>query len=102
MKITIDGKEYVSGKITRPKYKLFRDSYNELATPDKQVFTDEDLDKMVDCIVAVYDNQFTVDDVNNNLDVPEIIFNYSIINAEIMSSLFNQAADAKKNFTLPA
>lgn len=102
MQIVINGNTYTSGKITRPKYKKFRESYEELTKDNKQVFTDEDLDKMVECIVIVYDNQFTIDDVNNQLDVSEIIFNYSSINAEIMSSLFNQAADAKKNFTLPA
>ena len=56
--ITIGGKEYESGKIGRKKYRAFREAYNDLVKPEKQTYTDEELDRMVTAIVEIYDNQF--------------------------------------------
>ena len=97
--ITIAGKEYESGKIGRKKYKAFREVYNDLVTPEKQTYTDEELDRMVSAIVEIYDNQFTFEEVNEELaDVSQIIFNFALINANIIKRLGEQAEDAKKKF----
>jgi len=98
--IAINGKEYESGKIGRKKYRAFREVYNELVTPDKQTYTDKDLDAMVGAIVEIYDNQFTFEEANQGLeDVSEIIFNFALINANIIKRLGEQAEDAKKNLS---
>lgn len=98
--ITIAGKEYESGKIGRKKYKAFREVYNDLVTPEKQTYTDEELDRMVSAIVEIYDNQFTFEEVNEELaDVSQIIFNFALINANIIKRLGEQAEDAKKNLS---
>jgi len=98
--ITVDGKEYESGKIGRKKYRAFREVYNDLVTPEKQTYTDEELDRMVSAIVEIYDNQFTFDEANEELaDVSQIIFNFALINANIIKRLGEQAEDAKKNLS---
>lgn len=95
--ITIAGKEYESGKIGRKKYRAFREVYNDLVTPEKQTYTDEELDRMVNAIVEIYDNQFTFNEANEEMkDVSQIIFNFALINANIIKRLGEQAEDAKK------
>lgn len=98
--ITVAGKEYESGKIGRKKYRAFREVYNDLVTPEKQTYTDEELDRMVNAIVEIYDNQFTFEEANEELaDVSQIIFNFALINANIIKRLGEQAEDAKKNLS---
>lgn len=98
--ITIGGKEYESGKIGRKKYRAFREVYNDLVKPEKQTYTDEELDRMVTAIVEIYDNQFSFETANEELtDVSQIIFNFALINANIIKRLGEQAEDAKKNLS---
>lgn len=98
--ITVAGKEYESGKIGRKKYRAFREVYNDLVTPEKQTYTNDELDRMVNAIVEIYDNQFTFDEANAELaDVSQIIFNFALINANIIKRLGEQAEDAKKNLS---
>ena len=98
--ITIGGKEYESGKIGRKKYRAFREVYNDLVKPEKQTYTDEELDRMVTAIVEIYDNQFSFEAANEELtDVSRIIFNFALINANIIKRLGEQAEDAKKNLS---
>lgn len=98
--ITVAGKEYESGKIGRKKYRAFREVYNDLVTPEKQTYTDEELDRMVNAIVEIYDNQFSFEEANKELtDVSQIIFNFALINANIIKRLGEQAEDAKKNLS---
>lgn len=98
--ITIGGKEYESGKIGRKKYRAFREVYNDLVKPEKQTYTNEELDRMVTAIVEIYDNQFSFEAANEELtDVSQIIFNFALINANIIKRLGEQAEDAKKNLS---
>ena len=98
--ITIGGKEYESGKIGRKKYREFREVYNDLEKPEKQTYTDEELDRMVTAIVEIYDNQFSFEAANEELtDVSQIIFNFALINANIIKRLGEQAEEAKKNLS---
>lgn len=98
--IVIGGKEYESGKIGRKKYRAFREVYNELVHPDKETYSNGDLDKMIKAIVEIYDNQFTFEEANKELeDVSQIIFNFALINANIIKRLAEQANDAKKNLS---
>ena len=97
--ITVGGKEYESGKIGRKKYRAFREVYDDLVTQEKQTYTDDDLDRMVKAIVEIYDNQFTFEEANAELtDVSQIIFNFALINANIIKRLAEQAKDDKKKF----
>ncbi len=65
--------------------------------PEKQTYTDAELDEMINTIVLVYDNQFTFEEANKSLeDVSEIIFNFGLINANILKKFKDEAAGAKK------
>ena len=98
--ITIGGKEYESGKIGRKKYRAFREVYNDLVKPEKQTYTDKELDRMVTAIVEIYDNQFSFEAANEELtDVSQIIFNFALINANIIKRLGEQAEEAKINLS---
>ena len=82
------------------KYKAFREVYERLTRPEKQTYTDTELDEMINTIVLVYDNQFTFEEANETLeDVSEIIFNFGLINANILKKLKDEAAGAKKNLS---
>ena len=56
--------------------------------------------RMVNAIVEIYDNQFTFNEANEEMkDVSQIIFNFALINANIIKRLGEQAEDAKKNLS---
>lgn len=98
--ITISGKEYESGKVGRKKYRKFREVYEDLIESGKETYTDEELDRMVEAIVEIYDNQFEFEEANKELeDVSQIIFNFALINANIIKRVKEQKEDAKKNLS---
>ena len=71
--------------------------YERLTRPEKQTYTDAELDEMINTIVLVYDNQFTFEEANESLeDVSEIIFNFGLINANILKKLKDEATGVKK------
>ena len=66
MKITINDKEYESGKITREKYRSFCETFDSFLKKEaaSMTFTDEDLDKM---IIETYE-LYNYDTKNTNTD----------------------------------
>ena len=99
MKITINDKEYESGKITREKYRSFCETFDSFLKKEaaSMTFTDEDLDKMIESIVVVYGNQFTFDEASDALDeIADILLNFSLINAEILNKSNLQAEKTAK------
>lgn len=98
--IMIGDKKYECGKIGRKKYRTFREVYEKLTRPEKQTYSDEELDEMLKTIVMVYDDQFSFEEANKSLeDVSEIIFNFGLINANILKKMQDEAANAKKNLS---
>lgn len=89
MKITVKNIEYDSGKIGRKKFKAYSELRDRLT--DKEVFSDEDLDKMVKVLVDLFDNQFTEDDINEDFEVSDIIFNFARVDIEISVKVNTQA-----------
>lgn len=103
MKISLNGKEYESGKITREKYRKFAEVYEILLGKEKeaQTFSDDDLDSMIEAIVLVFGNQFTFEEADDGLDeISSIILNFSLINAEIMNNTNIQAEETAKEYTI--
>ena len=99
MKISLNGKDYESGKITREKYRKFSDVYESLLGKEQtaQTFSDEDLDNMIEAIIVVFDNQFTFAEADEGLDeISSIILHFSLINAEIMNKTNLQAEEVAK------
>lgn len=87
MKITVKNKEFDSGKLLRSKYKKYTDIKESLMDVNKETYTDDDLDKMVSAIVKLFDNQFTEDDINDEFEISDIIFNFMRIELEIAEKL---------------
>mgnify|MGYP003297628748 CR=1 FL=1 len=94
MKLIINNKEFDSGKLIRNKYKKYSEIRDELINKEK--YTDEDLEKMVLVLVAIFDNQFTEDDINNEFEVSDIIYNFMRIDVEIMQKLDKKIEETNK------
>ena len=97
MDITVKGKKYESGKMHRKKYSDFIKVRNKLN--EKEIFDDSDLDDMVSAIVKVFDNKFTEDDVNEDMEVSDIIFNFSAIDFEVATKVNKKVEKITKGFT---
>ena len=95
MKIIVKNKEYDSGKLVRKKYKEYSE-VRECFTDEGKSYTDEDLDRMIKVIVSVFDNQFTEDDINEDFEVSDIIYNFLRFDIEIGEKI-NEKLDKTKN-----
>lgn len=94
MQITIKNKKYKAGKITRDKYKQYTAVRERLM--NKDFYSDEDIDDMINTIVSVYDNKFTFEDVEKELDISDIILNFTMVDVEIAEKMNNKIEKIKK------
>lgn len=97
MQVVVKGKKYESGKITRSKYRVYTEVRDKIAS--KEVYADSDLDEMVSVLVKIFDNQFTEDDINDDMDVSDIMLNFSAIDFDIATKVNNKAEKLQKAFT---
>jgi hypothetical protein len=98
--IVLAGKEYECGKMGRKKYRTYREAYGRLVRPDKMTYSDAELDEMIRVLVEMYDNQFTFEEADAALeDIAEIVFNFGLINANILNRTQEEAKNAKKNLS---
>lgn len=97
MKITVKGKQYDSGKMTRGKYSKYIKVRDELV--NKDMYSDEDLDEVVSVLVKIFDNQFTEDDINDEFEIDEIILGFNTIDYEIATKVNNKVEKMNKAFT---
>ncbi|MCR6515803.1 hypothetical protein M4I33_13080 [Clostridium sp. LY3-2] len=99
MKIKILDKTFDSGKIVRKKYKIYTEAKEKLNNKNGVEYTDEDLDLMVNTLVSIYDNQFTEEDINDNFEIADIIFEFMHCDIEVMGKLDSKIDKATKVFT---
>jgi uncharacterized protein YpuA (DUF1002 family) len=101
MKVIVKGKEYEVKKITRTKNKIFNDAFDKVKNKaeEDQEFNENDLDLMVETLVKLYDNEFTEEDINEDMEVSDIIFNFMGVQIDIQTKLNKKLNGAKKNFT---
>ncbi|MDU7068062.1 MAG: hypothetical protein E6343_08830 [Clostridium perfringens] len=97
MKITVKGKQYDSGKMLFDKYDVYTKARNELA--EKVLFNSEDINLMIDTLVFIFDDKFTAKDIKSEMDISDIIFNFSSIDIEISGKVNNKALKASEGFT---
>lgn len=97
MKITIKNKEFDSGKMTLSKYKKYTEIRDKLS--EKDGYTYEDLEDMIDILVFVFDNQFTKEDIEEDFEVDEIIYNFLRVDIEIVEKLDKKIEKTNKLFT---
>ena len=96
MKIKLGEKEYESGKITKKKYKRFSNVVESME--NHNFFKEKDIEEMQEAIIDIFNNQFTMDEMDEYWAVDDIIFNFSMINVDIMTSLNKKAKEANKVF----
>lgn len=85
MKITIKNKEFDSGKMTLSKYKKYTEVRDRIS--EKDGYSYEDLEDMIDVLVIIFDDQFTKEDVEEDLEIDEIIYNFLRSDIEIFEKL---------------
>lgn len=98
MKITVNNKEFDSGKLLRSKYKKYTEVRDSLT--QKENYSDEDLDDMVSTLVILFDNQFTEDDINKDFEVSDIIYNFMRADIEIAEKLNEKIEQTNKLFMM--
>lgn len=96
MQVVVKGKKYESGKITRNKYKIYTEARDKVI--NKELYNDADLDIMIKTIVAIYNNEFTEDDINDDMEVSDIILAFSVIDYEIAEKVNNKVEKIQKGF----
>lgn len=101
MKIKVKDKIYDSGKVTRKKYSIYTEAQKVMLEKQRlgSSYTDEDLDLMVSTIVKIYDNQFTEEDINEDFEISDIIFEFMNCDIEIVGKLDRKIDKATKAFT---
>lgn len=101
MELVLNTKKYEMGKITRAKKKVFDETFDKIRVKAEggQEFNDDDLDLMVKTIVKLYDDQFTEEEINDDMDVADIIFNYMSVQIQIQGKLNKKIETAKKTFS---
>lgn len=96
MVIKLNDKEYKSVKMTRKYYKIYIEAFKKLETKD--IYEDEDLDLMVKTLVNLYDNKFVEEDINEELTVSDIIYNFMMLQTDETIELQNKINKAQKAF----
>lgn len=96
MLIKLNGKEYKSVKMTRKYYRIYMEAFKKLEK--KEIYEDEDLDLMVDILVKIYDCKFTEDEVNDDLAINDIVYNFMMLQAGENLELQKKIEKAQKAF----
>lgn len=100
MELILNKKTYKVDKINRAKNKIFNEAYKtiKVKAEGNAEFNEEDLDLMVETIVKLYENQFTEEEVNEDMEIADIIFNFMNVQIEIQSKLNKNLENAQKAF----
>ena len=96
MKITVKKKEYDSGKMVLSKYEKYTEVRDRISQQDGYSY--KDLKDMIDIIVFIFDNQFTVEDIESEFDIPEVIINFMRADIEIAEKLDKEIKKTNKLF----
>lgn len=97
MNITVKGNQYNSGKMLANKYEAYTTARDKLT--EKTLFDIGDINLMVDTLVTVFDKQFTANDVKEDMEIDEIIFNFGNIDYEILQKVDKKVTKVGKSFT---
>jgi len=90
MKIKIDDKSYEQTKFKGRALRNLLEIQNILEEREEESFKVDDLDIMCEFIANVFDNQFTSDDLLDNLEFHEIMECFKKIAEEIMKKTNNK------------
>ncbi len=99
MKITINGKEYESGKITRKKYAKFSPIYKRLTSNNKETYSEKELDEMVQAVTDIFGGQFTFEEAIECEElqaVAAVLYYFNVVNAEILLEMEAMTQERKR------
>lgn len=96
MLIKLNDTEYKSVKMTRKYYKIYMDAFKKLE--NKEIYDDDDLDLMVNTLVKIYNNKFTEEQINEELAVSDIIYNFMMLQVDENIELQNKIEKAQESF----
>ena len=105
MKIVIEfeaeKKEYELGKLIRAKDRIYTEASNKLTENAKKEedTDDEDYDLMVSTLVKLYDNQFTEEEINENMETADITTAFMDILIYKQTKLNKNMEQRRKDFT---
>lgn len=105
MEITVKGKKYTIEKLTRAKKKIYTEEFEKINKLSEKLKAgqvtdtsdDEQLGEMYEALVKLYDNQFTVEDLDEE-DCIEMTFAFMSIRIEMEERLNSKIDNVKKTF----
>lgn len=100
MEITVKGKKYKLDKVTRAKNKIYSEAFKKINDNAEKGKTndDEDMDLIEDILVKMYDEQFTKEDLEEDMDVVDLTFAFMEIQIDIQQRLNNKIDNVQKVF----
>ena len=102
--ITINHKEYTMPKLEIDAYLDYLEVRDDVMGTEKKngLYTREQFVKMMNCIVALYGNQFTVEELKDKetgLSVADIIMEFASIELSIGNEVNGKVGKLQENFT---
>lgn len=100
MKIVVKGKNYECTKIAGKKYDKFCDAMEEIEARQEKAesgYGKDDVALMRSVLVEIFDNQFTTEDLYEDLDISDLIFKFIEVQGEIQTKLNNKIEKIQKN-----
>ena len=97
--IIISGKEYtMPQKMKYMKYIKLRDEIMQ-TEENKKLYTYDQFVEMMDVIVELYGNQFTVEDMANDLTPEDIIMEFVLMDVSVGGKVDEKVEKFRENFT---
>lgn len=100
--IIISGKEYTMPQkmntLTYMKYIKLRDEIMQ-TEENKKLYTYDQFVEMMDVIVQLYGNQFTVEDMANDLTPEDIIMEFVLMDVSVGGKVDEKVEKFRENFT---
>lgn len=100
MKIIVNGKNFECTKIAGKKYDRFCDAMEEIEARQNKAesgYGKDDVALMRGVIVDIFDNQFTTEDLYEDMDISDLIFKFIEVQGEIQTKLNNKIEKIQKN-----
>lgn len=98
--ININKKTYTMPKLIRKRSRIFDEAFEKVDAGTKGTVKNdnESLDIIEDALVGVYDNQFTKDEIEENMDEAEILAAFMSIYLYREQRLLEEQSNISENF----
>lgn len=97
MRITVKNKQYNIGEMKYEKYIPYIEARNKIIK--KELYEPADVDSMINILVLLFDNQFTKEDIIEDMKISDIIFNFLNVDVQIANESNKKAIKVREGFT---